>query len=41
MPEKKKREALKAHCRAPSNTIRPKRYKEKERPRANGIALLD
>ena len=37
----KRREALKAHCRAPSNTIRPKRYKEKERPHANGIALLD
>jgi hypothetical protein len=39
MPEKK-REALKAHCRAPSNTAHPKKYK-KERLRSDGADLLD
>lgn len=37
---RKKREALKAHCRAPSNTAHPKKYK-KERPRTNEANLLD
>jgi hypothetical protein len=39
--KEKREEALKPICRAPSNTVRPKRYKERKRPRANGAALLD